>query len=250
MDQVYIPKHRSGFSIGSYVVLKPLEKESAVEKPYFYNIGCIEPVKLHIITEIIKIIDKNYQNYENIIFAGSFLERGFNFNDVDLLLVSNTKQDVKYIKNIIEKNIGIKAHIILIDIKSLLEGLATDPLYQMMLSKCISKKRFIFNVKRKVLYKILDLQLLKSKILINNFDILNGVEKYYLTRNIIALYLYILNKKLSKEIVDKEIKKIFEISVKLIKQNMLNKKSFLNKYKKIYKKTFDKIMDSIQSDSK
>ena len=242
MDQIYIPKHRFGLEIGSYVIIKPLEKEKIEEKPHFYNVYYIEPIKLDIIIKIIRIIDMHYV-YENIIFTGSFLEKGFNFNDIDIILIGNNKLDIK---EEIEKKIGIKTHIIFIDNKSLIKGLSTDPLYQMMLSKCIAKKRFIYNAKNKINYKILDLHLIKSKTLIDNFDILDGNDKYYLTRNLVSISIYIKGKKISKKIVDSEIKKKFNVNDNDIKQNMLDKTKFIKIYKEIYNKTFYELMEFIK----
>jgi hypothetical protein len=244
MDQIYIPKNRSGFDVGSYVVLKPLKEEENIENPYFYNIKSIEPLKLEIIKSIISIIDKNC-NYDNVIFTGSFLDEGFNFNDIDVILISECNLN----KKIIEDKIKIKIHLIQLNNKDLIKGLSTDPLYQMMLSRCIAKKRFIYNVKHKINYKLLDLHLLKSKTLIDNFNVLGGDEKYYLTRNLISIFLYIKGKEINKEVVDKEIKKIFGVNIKEIKQNILDNK-FLKEYKNTYIKTFDKIMGSIKNDTK
>ena len=78
-----------------------------------------------------------------------------------------------------------------------------------------------------------------------------GNEKYYLIRNMIAIYLYIKNKKIDKEKTDKEIKKIFDIKdIKEIKYNMLNKEVFLGKYKKIYKDISCTIMENIKHGAK
>lgn len=251
MDQVYIPKNRVGFSRGSYVIIKPLEGKKQAEKPYFYNIKRIEPVKLGIISKIMNIVDKFFDDYENIIITGSFLEQGFNFNDIDIIIISQNKSNVGYIENEIKMEMGIKAHIILLSNKTLLEGLAADPLYQMMLSKCIAKKRFIYKIKNKINYKILDLQLLKSKNLIDNFDLLSGDEKYYLARNMIAIYLFFERKKIGKEEVDKKMIGLFGLkNIKEIKQNMLDKEKFLKIYKNIYEKIFDKIMVSIKNGPK
>src|SRR3990167_2007807 len=226
MDQVYIPKNRIGFSAGSYVIIRPLEGKKTVEKPYLYNIKSIEPVKLEIAEEIISIIDKITEN-ENII-------------------ISEGKADEEYARKSIEDSIKIKTHIILLDDKALIKGLETDPIYQMMLSRCIAKKRFIYKTKNKINYKLLDLHLLKSKSLIDNFGLLNGEEKYYLTRNMVAISLFLQNKKIDKEKVDKEIIRIFDLrDINDIKQNILDKNNFLKNYKNVYKKTFDMVMESI-----
>ncbi len=250
MDQIYIPKNREGFGIGSYVVLKPLGTKK-FEKPYFYNVKNIEPIKIRIVNEIMGIVDSITDNYENIIITGSFLSKGFNFNDIDVIILSNNKLNERYIKKSIEDAIQIKIHLLLLNSKTLLEGLSTDPLYQMMLSKCIAKKRFIFKIRHRIDYKLLDLHLLKSRLLIDNFDYLDGNEKYYLVRNMIAVFLYLQYRKINNERTDEEIKKQFNLSdIIEIKQNMLNKKTFLTRYKEIYKKTFCQIMKNIKNGPK
>ena len=250
MDQVYIPKNRGGFSIGSYVILKPIKIEKPKEKPFFYNIKEIEPIKLELIKQVMKIVDKELENYENIIITGSFLEKGFNFNDIDIVIVASNKINQDLIKKNIEDITKISTHIIVIGNGPLSRGLSTDPLYQMMLSKCVAKKRIIYSIKTEINYKLLDLHLLKSKTLMYNFDILNGNKKYYLVRNMIAIDLFLQHKKLNHEIINKEIKKLFGIDVVKIKQNILDKKAFLQRYNKIYKDTFNKIMDTIDNGSK
>lgn len=251
MDQVYIPKNRRGFYVGEYVIIKPLEIERVIEKPFFYNIKHIEPIKIDIIMEILNVISKTVDNYENIIITGSFLDGGFNFSDIDIIIVSEEKLNIIQIKKSIEDMIRIKIHLIILNNKTLMDGLSKDPLYQMMLSKCITKKRFIYRIDHKIDYRILDLHLLKSKLLIDNFDYLNGIEKYYLTRNMIAISLYIKHKKINKEIVDKETERLFNIkNIQEIKQNMLNKNKFLKLYKKIYSGVFNKIMGNIKRDTK
>lgn len=118
----------------------------------------------------------------------------------------------------------------------------------MMFSKCAAKKRFVYKAVRKINYKILDLHLIKSKSLIANFDNLNGNEKYYLVRNMIAIYLFMQNRKISQENVDHEIEKIFELKIDKIKQNMLSKKIFLNKYKSTYNLIFHEILEKINDE--
>ena len=251
MDQVYIPKNRRGFNIGTYVIIRPLETEKVIEKPFFYNVKHIEPIKINIIMDILNIIGDIADRYENIIFTGSFLDEGFDFSDIDIIIISEEKLNNMQIKKSIEDVMKIKIHLIILNNRTLMEGLSIDPLYQMMLSRCIAKKRFIYKIDYKIDYKILDLHLLKSKLLIDNFDYLNGTEKYYLTRNMVAILLCIKHKKINKEIVDKEIGKLFNIKgIQEIKQNILNKDEFLKLYKKIYINTFNKIMENIKHGTK
>jgi len=246
MDQIYLPKNRTGMPAGQYVIVSSLEDgliKNNESKPFFRGIDSIEPLKLMIIKNIFEILEK--ENPENIIITGSFLDRGFRFNDIDILFVKENNPDIKRLKEKIE-NIGIKAHLIPIENKTLISGISTDPLYSMMLSKCISKKRIIINEKRNIDYKLLDLNLLKSKSLIDNFDILNGEEKYYLTLNMISILLFVQNKKLSKKLVEDSIEKTFNIEIEKIKYNLIEKSEFIKKYKEIYKKTFNLIMGNIK----
>ncbi len=251
MDQIYIPKIRPGLSIGEYVIVKSLKEEKPIEKLYFRGINNIEPMKLEIIKEIIKIIDKNIEN-ENVIITGSFLDKGFNFNDIDIIIIGIDKDEKspKNIKREIIEKINAEPHLLILDNKILLDGLSKDPLYLLMLSKCISKKRFVYKIKKRINYKLLDLHLLKSKILINNFDLLNGDEKYYSLRNMVAISFFLENKKINKNSIGKEIKRIFSLDINKIRQNLINKEDFIKKYKLLYNKVYEKILEEIKNGSK
>lgn len=251
MDQIYIPKNREGFDIGNYVLITPLSSENihskAGLKPFFYNLMSIEPIKLRIINEIFGLIAKKIKDYDNIMVTGSFLEKGFCFNDIDILLITDKKINLGLIRESLEKSIGIKVHLIVIDNKSLLKGLSSDPLYQMMISRFISLKRAVYNIKPKINYKLLDLHLLKSKVLLDNFDLLSGDEKFHHTRNLVSIYLFIKNKKVSAQIVNDKIKELFKLDgINDLKINQLNKKDYLGKYKTLYDEVFDIIINEIK----
>ncbi len=246
MDQIYIPKNRVGLYTGSYVKITPIDNVEIPRQLYFHNVKNIEPIKVQIVKNLFEIID-NYNN-DNIIITGSFLEKGFNFNDIDILVISEKNTTIS---KEIESKLKINPHIIFLTNKELQRGLETDPLYQLMLDKCIAKNRFIYKFQNKPNYKILDLHLLKSAILPTNFDILDGRNKYYLIRNIIAIDLYIKNKKLTKENIDNTIKSSFNLnSIDEIRNNMLDKSSFIKKYNNLYKKISEKIMKGVKDGSK
>src|SRR3989338_1668247 len=125
MDQVYLPKNRHGFSIGSYVAITPLRERAETERSYFYNVS-LEPLKVQIIQEIFSVIEKHSDTYENIIITGSFLDKGFSFNDIDILLISEEKEEMSQITKIIEEQFGIKSQILVLSNKTLLKGLSMD----------------------------------------------------------------------------------------------------------------------------
>ena len=249
MDQVYLPKNRHGFSVGTYVAITPLREPAETERPSFYNVS-LEPLKVKIIQEIFSLIEKQSNTYENIIITGSFLDKGFCFNDIDILLISEEKEEVSQIMKEIEEHFGIKPQILVLSNKELLKGLSTDPLYEMMLSSCVAKKRFIYKAQKEVHYKQLDLQLLKSKTLFDNFDLFDGNEKWYLVRNLICVALFLKNKKINKANVETGVHNSLTTDIDRIKKNMLSKAAFLKKYKSLYQKTFMQILDAIKHGTK
>jgi hypothetical protein len=113
-----------------------------------------------------------------------------------------------------------------------------------MLSKCISKNRIIYKKQREINYKLLDLHLLKSNLILTNFDNLTGNEKYNLTRNMVSIILFIDQKKLSNEKINEKITQLFKISINEIKENLLDKKEFLTKYKQIYNNLYKRILNN------
>ena len=241
MDQVYLPKSRPpGFAVGSFVELIPTLKEKV---PFYtHSLLHIEPIKIQIITEIF-----NYFEYaDNVIITGSFLEKGFNFSDVDVIIVDNLKPDKTWEEHFLEE-LGVKVHIICINRDSLVKGLSTDPLFQMMLSKYISKKRELFRIDYYFNYKLLDLHLHHSKTLVDGFDFLSGKEKYNLTRNLFAIKLFMDGGRVSLEQVDLAIEHAFgKGTVEKLKNNLIEKKSFLPRFKNIYTQTFKTIMAQVK----
>jgi len=245
MDQVYLPKLRPpGFAVGDAVEIIPTKKRKRII--YTHNVHYLEPIKNVINNEIFDY----FEHLDNVIITGSFLEEGFGFNDVDVLLLGDGTTDKSW-EQYFKESLGIHVHFINLNRKALLKGLSTDPLFQMMMSKYIAKKREIFKFKVEFNYKLLDLYLLKSKVLFDGFDILTGKEKYDLVRNVFAIKLFLDNRKLETKIVDEKIGKLFgEGIVGKLKKNMVEKESFLKKFKKAYDQTFDRIMRGVNSEPK
>jgi len=248
MDQIYIPKNRQALPAGSYVVVKLLEAEKKEAKPIFYDLSSLEPIKTEIIHNIIKTVEQHINN-ENIIITGSFLDRRFRFNDIDVLLIVKERTNISSVQQILENKTGAKIHLVQIKNKELIKGLSTDPLYRVMLSRCVSKVRFIHKVKREINYRLLDLHLLRSKPLMDSFDFLTGYEKYEMVRNLVAIRQFIDKKEVSKQAVDTIINNLFG-SIDKLKNNLISKKDFLKKYKKIYSNTENNIMEGVKNEPK
>jgi len=240
MDQIYIPKNRAGLPIGTYVLIKPLATEPKEINLFYYNIKNLEPIKVQIIKEIFKTIEQ-----QQVIITGSFLNQGFNFRDIDVLII--TEQSIN--KQELENKLGIKLHLITINKKTLIKGLAIDPLYRGMISRCVSKSRLIFNIKPKINYKLLDLHLLKSKLLIENYNQLTGNEKYKLIRNLVSIHEFINKEKIKN--IDNEIDNYFgKKTVEKLRQNILAREEIQKKYKTLYTQVQNKIFEGIRNEQK
>lgn len=238
MDQIYLPKLRPpGFALGDFVEIAPTQRKK--RSFYTHNINQLEPIKNLIKDEIFNYFEK----VDNVIITGSFLEKGFNFNDIDVILVDGIKED-KCWGEYFRRKLGVNVDFICLNRKSLKKGISTDPLFQMMMSRYLAKKREIFGFKNEFDYKQLDLHLLKSKTLLDSFDILTGKEKDRLTRNLMAIKLFLEGKKLSRDLIYGETKKIFgKDAVNRLKENLMEKEIFLKRFRKIYNQTFDRIMN-------
>ena len=242
MDQVYLPKIRPPwFAIGDYVALRPVAEAKEI-KPYFYNVSNLEPIKSMITQDILA----EFEHAENVIITGSFLDKGMDFNDIDIIAIVNQPFSIAKIEESLKKKWGITPHIMSMSYKTLLKGLSTDPLFQVMLSRFAAKKRLIFKIKKEMNYKLLDLHLLKGRLLIDTFEELPGREKYKLLRNTIAIKLFIEDKTITSATIDKAIENTLSIKVNMLKENLMQKEPFLQKYKKLHNGLFNKIMEGIK----
>ncbi|MBI2137654.1 hypothetical protein HYU12_03990 [Candidatus Woesearchaeota archaeon] len=253
MDQIYIPKQRApGLEIGVAVLVEPVTERIATKpklKPYYYNVKSLEPIKVSIIEKIFDYFE-HAANVDNVLVAGSFLEHGFEFQDIDIVVLTEKSVNNTAIKAHFKATLGIDIHLIILPLKELLGGIASDSLFQMLLSRFIAKKRLVVLKSRLIKYKLLDLQLLESKALIDSFDFLNGREKYKLTRNAVAIACFLDNKPLNSCFIDKEIERHFgEASVISIKENTIGPE-FLLKYKLFHKELFKRILEGVKNEPK
>lgn len=246
MDQIYLPRQREGFSIGSYVEIRPIT-QNKVENLVFYNTQQVEPIKIHIIKEIFKIIDPN-NSVENIIVTGSFVNEGFHFNDIDIIVISDKDIDQKMIQTRLEETLGGKFQVIVLSKKEFQDALLQEPMMDCMAQKCVSSRSFVVPSTKQMKWKSLDLGLLSSELLIENFPILTTNERYKQVRNLVATYNFIENKHMRS--VDDSIDDLFGKGISAsLKNGTLELKDFRKKYKRIYKKLQRTIFAGFKYDS-
>ncbi len=246
MDQIYVPKIRApGFERGVTVAITLLQSK-AITEIYCYHVRHLEPIKKIIVDEIFSY----FEHVDNVLVVGSFLEEGFEFQDIDTVVLTEKSINNAAIKTHFKAALGIDIHLICLPLKELLRGIGSDPLFQMLLSRFVAKKRLIVPKNRIIKYKLLDLHLLESKALIDGFDFLNGREKYKLVRNAVAIACFLDNKSLSASLVDNKIERYFgEGSVTGIKENTIGAE-FLLKYKLFHKNLLNRILEGMKNEPK
>src|SRR3989344_5285749 len=114
-------------------------------------------------------IPKNREGLEvgSIVVIKPLIERkpkikiySYNTKSIEPIKITDKKLNASKIKENLERKIQIKIDLLILENKSLQQGINTDPLYNNMLSKCISKNRIIYKKQREINYKLLDLHLL------------------------------------------------------------------------------------------
>lgn len=247
MDQIYLPRQREGFPVGSFVEISPVIPVQKVESLAFYNTQNIEPIKLHMIKEMFRIIEE-HNNVENVIVAGSFFNEGFHFNDIDVIVISDKDIDQKMIQARLEETLGGKFQVVELSKKEFQDALLQEPMMDCMVQKCVSRESFVVPSTKQMNWKSLDLSLLSSELLIENFPFLSTNERYKQVRNLIAIYNFIENKRMSS--VDDSIDALFGKGISVALRNgTLELKDFRKKYKQVYQKLQKIIFAGFKDDS-
>lgn len=249
MDQIYLPKQRHGLPVGTPVTVRPLEAARAAVAPVFYRVRHLEPVKVRIIEDLFAHVQHTVPA-DNVIVSGSVLEPGFQFNDLDVLVVSDEPISGALLTRELEDATGVKIHLLTLSRQALQEGLATDPFYAMLLGRCVAAKRFLFRIRRRCNFRLLDLHLLRSEPLLHGFDLLDGPAKYAHTRNLAAIALFVDGRPVHPDATDRTIKARLGVESQDLKRNMVDKATFLRAYRQLYAKTQKAILEGAARDAK
>ena len=208
-NQIYLQKNEGiGFEPGKSVVISPLEDIIVKEPEIFEYKVKLESLKREIVKLVFKIVDR-YGYYDNIIITGSFLEEGFNFEDIDIIIINPKSIEKDRLKDSIEQNTGINPHLILIDSESFNKGIKRDPLFMLMVDRYVSSKRTIFRKDRELNYRLLDIHLLKNKNLIDGYDLFSIKQRKKLLRDFISIKLFSENREVTIKNIEKETNRLF-----------------------------------------
>jgi len=136
-NQIYVPQNmKEVFEVGDIVEVKLLSKQNKLF--YSKNTKKLGEFKEELIKKIFSYLSKIKDVKQAFIF-GSFLTQK-EYNDIDILIVSDKEIETKVYNYILEK-IQLKFHIISINQSRLNELVKVDPLTRSMLYYSISNKK-------------------------------------------------------------------------------------------------------------
>lgn len=138
-NQIYIPKEfNSSFEVGDLVEIKLLEKKTSLY--YSKNLEILSNFKEKLVKDIFFILSE-FEGIKQIFVVGSFLTNKIDYNDIDVLIISDKNLENK-IYNELTENFNLKFHIILIPVKRLDYLERSCPLTRSMLYYFVSNKDF------------------------------------------------------------------------------------------------------------
>lgn len=207
-NQVYLKKNEGlWFEPGRSVIISPLEGSIPADTQIFEYNTSLDSIKKEIARKIFRIIG-SICSYSNILITGSFLETGFGFDDVDIIILDPGPVQEDRLKSMIGE-IGIKPHLMMMGRKSLDKGISRDPLFRMMAARYVSVRRILLKKEKSVDYRLLDIHLAKNRNLIDGYGLLSIGQRKKLLRDFISIKLFAENKEVTTKDIEKEAERLF-----------------------------------------
>ncbi len=203
-NQVYIPKDMENLiEVGDEVEVRLVKKSSSLYYPK--NLKKMSEFKESLIRGIFSFFIENF-DIVAVFVVGSFLTEKVNYNDIDIVLVTDKKindfEEIAYNK-LIEK-FNLKFHLLAIEEKKFLDLLKICPLTRSMFSKFICNKPFSIGKE-----KIIDKKHIKF-LLMMPYDLLDiklsSRSFFDCIRRLITIERFLKNKNLGAEDINNEIK--------------------------------------------
>lgn len=240
-NQIYVPKDKEEeFGVGDLVEVRLIEKK--VNLYYSKNLRKLNPFKEKLVRELFVEIVK-LPEVQQIFVFGSFLTKEIDYNDIDILVISEEEIEEEIYKNLIKK-FSLKFHVISINKDRLEKVLRVCPLTRSMLYSFVSNKPFTISEeteidKNHILYLLMmpeDLLKieLNSGIFYNNIRKLITIERFLEDKDANPkeiessledlikeplLSLIKKNEQIEKNSVD-ELRRIIKLKIKSIKRKL------------------------------
>ena len=214
-NQIYIPLGMNGiFEIGDIVEIKLLRKK--VSFYYSKNLKKLSNYKENLAKELFSFLS-GFKEIKQAFIVGSFLTSKIDYNDIDIILISDKNIESKVYQSLIEK-FNIKFHIIIVPEKRFEYLKYFCPLTKSMLSYFVSNKEFTLPVENKLDTKHITFLLMTPEDLLK---VNIGSRAYYDSiRRLITIEIFLENKPVDiLEINNQMIKIVGETLLSLIKND-------------------------------
>ncbi|MBI2498922.1 hypothetical protein HYV88_01630 [Candidatus Woesearchaeota archaeon] len=237
-NQIYIPKEMENvFGIGDIVEVRLLEK--SLKLCYSKNLLKLTEFKEKLIREIFSFLSK-FKEIEQIFVVGSFLIRKIEYNDIDIVVITDNKKLEETVYNKLVDRFNLKFHIISISKKNLSSLEQICPLTRSMFHYNISNKEFNLSLDKKIDKKHIEFLLMMPE------DILeinvNSRVFYDNMRRLITIEGFLEGKDEDPIKVDSELKVLIgELLFNYVKNNEGLDIKELKKVREVIKMKLDKI---------
>ncbi|MFA5857406.1 MAG: hypothetical protein WC867_08650 [Candidatus Pacearchaeota archaeon] len=138
-NQIYIPKEMiTQFEAGDLVEVTLLEKSTSLYSSP--KLGKLSEFKINLIKEIFSEL-KKYKEIKQVFIIGSFLTQKHDFNDIDIIIISDKDIEKEVYKTLMDK-FELKFHILIISENNFKTLQKFCPIHRSMLYYFISDKKF------------------------------------------------------------------------------------------------------------
>src|SRR3989344_4421549 len=139
-NQIYIPReHRGEFEVGDVVQVKLINKKNRLH--YSPKLHKLSEFKEKIIQDIFSEASK-FKDIEQVFIFGSFLTKKVDYNDIDIILISDKEKIEDKFYNTLTDKLNMKFHIVSFKGEGLEKQLRISTLLRSMFYYFISNKPF------------------------------------------------------------------------------------------------------------
>lgn len=241
-NQIYIPKEMQLEFLPGYdveVTLIP-QKDKIYYCENLKDTGILSDFKKNLIKEMLKELN-NFKEINQVFIIGSFLTQKQDYNDIDIILITNKKEDFeKEVYNTLLEKFEMKFHLLSINQDKFKQIQEYDPIMRSMLYYFVSNKPFKLSKKTQINKEHLKFLLMMPEDLLK-ID-LNSRVYYDCLRRLISIENFLEKEQIDPINIEEDIKKILNIEIlKDIKKDKEISKEIRNKIRNKIKKSLEKI---------
>ncbi len=248
-NQIYIPKEMQEiFEVGDLVEVRLLGKKEKLH--YSDNLKSFHKIsdfKENIIKQVFFLLEK-FKEIKQIFIVGSFLIEKTEYNDIDIILISDKKEIERKIYAYLSEKIQMNFHVIVIPGKKIEKLIKICPLTRSMLYYSVSNKEFSLDEKIEIEKKHINFLMMMPEDLLK-IEFLNGKVYFDSLRRLITIRKFLEKQKLDPILINLEIKKILGGYYLLLKKDENIDKKTLILLRKEIKKELTQINKILKKDN-